>query len=354
MAKTYWAGLDIGLVTTRLCIIDETGETVHEADCASDVASVRKELSLFRRRRKSLRIGMEAGLGVHLARGLKDLGYDVDIYEARQLSKFLRLRRNKTDAGDANGIAQAGRLAAPMVAKVHLKSVAAQTLATRLALRRHLVRSRTAAFRVLNSQLEVLGGRLPCSTRSAAFGKEVEKRLRKLFGTRPSPLATDLRALLARCDRLVAEQEALDLDLKQQASSDELCRRLMAIPGVGPICALTFTAAVSEPGRFRHSADVGAYLGLTPRLRQSGLSRKTGRISRMGHRGARTLLVQSSIHFMRSADPGLALHAWASAIEQRRGRGKARVALARKLAAVMLAIWKTGDAFHPRLVGVPA
>ena len=344
-----WAGLDIGSETTSICVIDDTGNVVREGECSTDLRCVRREIASFRRRR-SLNIGMEAGVGIHLARGLRDLGYSVEIYEARQLSKFLRLRRNKTDAGDANGIAQAGRLAAPMVSKVFLKPIDCQELASRLAIRRHLIRARAAAFRVLCCHVELFGGRLPRRVQTASFHANAEAQLKKLFGLAPSPLASQLFELLAHCEALVEQQRALDLDLNAEAQANPVCRRLMAVPGVGPICALTFYAAIGDPFRFRHAADVGSYFGLTPRLKQSGFSRKTGRISRMGHRYARGLLVQASMHFMRSADPHLALHAWASAIALRRGRGKSRVALARKLATIMVAMWKKDEPFRPQLL----
>jgi transposase len=171
---------------------------------------------------------------------------------------------------------------------------------------------------------------------------------------RPSPIATELRELLAHCEQLLSRQYAQDRELKQLALENDVCRRLIEIPGVGPICALTFYAAISEPQRFRRSADVGAYLGSTPRIHQSGLTRRSGRISRMGNKDARHLLVHAAIRYMMCADPEAALRTWTANIEQRRGKGKSRVALARKLATVMLAIWKTGDVYRPKLVGAAA
>ena len=102
MAKRLWAGLDVGVETTKVCVIDEAGEVLHEAVCATNVKSVHKEL-VFLKRRKSATVALESGMGISLARGLRSLGYSVDIYETRQLSGFLKVRRVKTDAGDANG-----------------------------------------------------------------------------------------------------------------------------------------------------------------------------------------------------------------------------------------------------------
>ncbi len=112
-------------------------------------------------------------------------------------------------------------------------------------------------------------------------------------------------------------------------------------------------AAVGEPGRFRRASDIGPYLGLTPKLHQSGLAQRSGRISRMGNSMARALLIQASLRFMRCCDPQSRFRAWTSEIESRRGRGKSRVAPARKLATVMVAMWKKGTAFDPQPVLAP-
>jgi transposase len=347
MAHKLWAGLDVGAETTSICVIDEAGDTVREATCPTTVACVAKELA-FLRRRRCASVGLESGLGFHLAHGLRDRGYTVEMFEARQLSKFLRVRRNKSDAGDANGIAQAGRLAAPLVSRVFLKSFEGQALLARLKIRRFMIRERNRSYCVLCRQLEQFGGRLRVHVRSKFLRDAVEAEIARLFGKTPSPLTIDLRRLLDHCTGLVEEEEEFNRELKDLALQSDVCRRFMEIPGVGPICALTFTAAIDEPARFKKAVNVGSYLGLTPRLHQSGLSRKTGRISRMGNREARHLLVQAGIHFMRSTDADDVLHSWTQAIELRRGKGKSRVALARKLATIMIAIWKTGDHYRPQ------
>jgi transposase len=306
------------------------------------VKSVHREIRWLKRRR-SARVGLEAANAVSLARGLRRLGYSVDLYETRQLSKFLAVRRNKTDAGDANGIAEAGRLGASLVSKVHLKSLECQTLQSRLMIRRHLIRQRAASVSLLCRQIELFGGRVRRSTTSMRLREKVEAEIKKLWAS--SPFTLELNYLLDHCERLVAYQYAIDRELKHLASGNDVCRRLMEIPGVGPICALTFYAAVEDPSRFRHSTDVGAYFGLTPKVHQSGLTLRFGRISRMGNTAMRTLLVQSSIGFMRWSSPGSELRDWATAIERRRGRGRAGVALARKLAVLMLSMWKNDQVY---------
>ena len=347
MPNRLWAGLDVGIVTTNVCVINDLGEVLHEAACPSLLKNVHRELAFLRRRRHA-RVGLEAATGMTLARGLRSLGYSVDIYEARQLSKFLRIRRNKTDSGDARGIAEAGRIGASTVSKVHLKSLDCQMLQSQLAIRRHLVRQRVAAVNLLARQVELYGGRLRWR-KLAHLRPDAEAELKTLFGKSSTPLTCELRHLIDHCEQLIIHQLAVDRDLKLWADENETCRRFMEIPGVGPLCALSFYAAVGEPSRFPRSADIASYLGLAPRIYQSGISCRQGRISKMGNKIARGALVGAATSFMRWSVPDSELRLWTLGIEQRRGRGKSRVALARKLAAIMLAIWKKGEAYAPRL-----
>jgi transposase len=157
--------------------------------------------------------------------------------------------------------------------------------------------------------------------------------------------------LLDLGEKLLIDQKAMDSELRRLSGQSDICRRFMQIPGVGPICALTFYAVVGEPHRFHKCSDIGSYLGLAPKVHQSGLTLRMGRISKMGNRTLRSLLVQSSVSFMKCSNPGTTLHAWALSVEQRRGRARARVALARKLATIMLAMWKSGEPYQPKLVG---
>ncbi len=346
MARKLWVGLDVGIETTKICVVDDLGQTLHEATCPTTVRSVHREIAFIRRRRFA-RVGLEAGTGINLARGLCALGYSVDIYEARALSNFLRIRRNKTDAGDARGIAHAGRLGAT-VSKVHLKSVECQSLASRLTIRRKLISARLQAVNLLGRQIELFGGRIGSCATPRQLRKKADQQIRHIFGQASSPFVSELRQLSRRCEELMIYQQDTDRDLRRLARAHDVCRRLMSIPGVGPICALTFYASVDEPSRFRKASDIGPYFGLTPTVHQSGLTSRMGRISKMGHTATRTSLVQASTGFMRWSGADDALHAWASKIEQRRGRPRSRVALARKLAVIMLAIWKSGRSYQPK------
>ena len=345
MTRKIWTGLDVGVETTKICIIDDQGEVLQEAACATSLPSVDQEIRWLRRRR-SARLGMEASSGSHLARGLRSRGYSVDLYETRALSKFLRLRRNKTDEGDALGIAEAGRLGATVVSKVHLKSFECQCLQSKLTIRRNLIRQRVALINLLCRQLELFGGRVSRSTRSMQLRPAVEAEFAKLFGKPAACPIDEFHQLLAYSEQLLAYQISVDRELRSIAAENDVCRRFLEIPGVGPICALTFFAAVGDPYRFSSSKDVGAYFGLCPTIHQSGLTCRVGRISRMGNVAVRSLLVQASMAFRRHRNADKQLLEWVAGVEQRRGKRKATIALARKLAIVMLAIWKSGDHFR--------
>jgi transposase len=200
---------------------------------------------------------------------------------------------------------------------------------------------------MLSRQLELYGGRIRDRS-TTNLRKNVETEIIRLFGKAANDLTRELRHLLEHCERLIEYQRTSDRELKRVASNNELCRRFMEIPGVGPMCALTFYAVVSDPHRFRCSADIGSYLGLTPKIEQSGLTRRAGRISKMGNSAARALLVGASIRFMRSGGEST-LRSWTLSVESRRGRRKSRIALARKLATLMVAIWKSGEHYQPRV-----
>ena len=169
-------------------------------------------------------------------------------------------------------------------------------------------------------------------------------RIKELVENLPD-LATLVEPLLI-VRRVLREQIAvLHRRLLAIARDDEVCRRLMTIPGVGPVVALTYRATADVPARFRNSRAVGAVLGLTPYKYQSGESDYTGAISKCGDEMMRVMLYEAAqILLMRSTQWSW-LKAWAMQVARRRGMKKAIVALARRLAVVMHRIWTDGTEF---------
>ena len=147
-------------------------------------------------------------------------------------------------------------------------------------------------------------------------------------------------------ETLCAAAEALTDDLKVIARESKLARRLMTVPGVGPIVALNFIALVDDASRFRRATDVGAFLGLTPRRYQSGETDWSGRVSKCGDAQMRGLLFEAATCLIRQVKRFSALKSWAVRLAGRKGFKKATVATARKIAVLMLTLWKDGTEFQ--------
>ena len=145
---------------------------------------------------------------------------------------------------------------------------------------------------------------------------------------------------------MTREVERLTKRVLDEVRVEPTCRRLMTVPGVGPLTALAFRATIDQPGRFRKSRDVGAHLGLTPRRYQSGETDVQGRISRCGDELARTALYEAAHSLLIRSTKWSALRAWGMNIAKRRGMARARVAVARKLAVILHRMWADGSEFR--------
>ncbi len=146
------------------------------------------------------------------------------------------------------------------------------------------------------------------------------------------PMLTILATMLRELDRLTKQVLVIVRD-------EKVCRRLMSVPGVGPITALAFRATIDRPDRFRHSRDVGAHLGLTPARYQSGETDIQGRVSRCGDELARTALYEAAHTLLVRSKKWSSLRAWGMTIAKHRGMARARVAVARKLAVILHRMW---------------
>lgn len=172
-----------------------------------------------------------------------------------------------------------------------------------------------------------------------------EERIYELIEGMPE-LAEILGSLLVARRKLRKEFAKLDRKVRDAAGSDPVCQRLMTVPGVGPIVALAYTSTIDVPARFRNSRAVGAVLGLTPVLNQSGESRRLGRISLCGDAMLRQLLYEAAQVLLTRVAKWSWLKAWAMNVAKRRGAKKAVVALARRLAVILHRIWSDGSEFR--------
>ncbi len=277
----HYAGIDVSLEQSSLCVVDATGRVVREAKVASEPEAL---IAWFRGLGTRLaRIGLEAGpLSQWLFAAMRDAGLAVELLETRHVRDAFRAMPVKTDRKDARGIAQLMRLG--WFRPVHCKSLPAQETRALLTARKLLQTKGLDVEMSLRGVLRGFGLKVgPTTPRSFAA------RIRELVEGHPT-LTAVADALLAARETLGEQLRGLEKRLRDQAREDGRARLLMTTPGVGVIVALTFVAAVDDPGRFRSSKAVGAHFGLTPKRYQSGETDLTGRISKIGDAGVRTAL----------------------------------------------------------------
>ena len=333
----HFAGLDVSVNETSVCIVDHTGRIVREVKVKSEPGALLQVLKNATYRFK--RIGLEAGpLSQWLYSALAEAGLPVICVETRHMRAVLKAQINKTDRNDARGIAQMMR--AGLYRSVHVKTLRSQKLRTLLTHRKLLQSKAIAIENDLRGTLRNFGLKV------GIVGKlKFEARIKELVENHPD-LAMLVEPLLV-VRRVLREQTAvLHRRVLAIVRDDEVCRRLMTVPSVGPVVALTYRATVDVPARFRNSKAVGAVLGLTPCKDQSGERDHTGAISKCGDEMMRVMLYEAAQILLTRTVKWSWLKAWAMQIARRRGRKRAIVALARRLAVILHRIWVDGTEFH--------
>ena len=285
------------------------------------------------------RIGLEAGpLSQWLFSGLAEAGLPVICVETRHMRAVLKAQINKTDGNDARGIAQMMRVG--LYRPVHVKTLRSQKLRMLLTDRKLLQSKAIAIDNDLRGTLRNFGLKV-----GMVGMAKFEARIKELVENLPELAVLVEPLLIVR--RVLREQIAvLHRRLLAVVRDDDVCRRLMTVPGVGPVVALTYRATVDVPARFRNSKAVGAVFGLTPSRHQSGERDRPGGISRCGDEMMRAMLYEAAQVMLTRTDKWSWLKAWAMKIARHRGMKKAIVALARRLAVVMHRIWVDGTEFR--------
>jgi transposase len=333
----HYAGLDVSIKETSVCIVDGLGKVVREVKVATEpeaIVAILAEESLLIER-----IGLEAGpLSQWLYSALAEADLPVICVETRHMKAALSAQLNKSDRNDARGIAQMMRVG--LYRPVHVKTLASQK-------RRMLLTSR----RLLQTKAIDIESDLRGTLRN--FGLKVgmvsttkfEARIRELVTDYPDLAGIAEALLIAR--RVLREQLGiLHRQLLATVRHDEVCRRLMTMPGVGPVVALTFRATVDVPARFTSSKAVGAVFGLTPRRYQSGEIDRMGSISKSGDAMMRTILYEAAQSMLTRTIKWSWLKAWGMKIARHRGMRRAIVAVARRMAVVMHRMWVDGTEFR--------
>jgi transposase len=334
----HFAGLDVSLDETTVCVVGEEGRIAKEARVPSEPEAL---VTFFQGLGLAVeRIGLEAcSLAAWLHEGLAAAGLPVVCIETRRAkAAMVGAMPNKTDRNDARGLAQIVRTG--WYRAVHVKSPACRSWRALLAARRLVLNKLRDVENGLRALLREAGLKLGTPAR-----KEFAARVRELVGADPV-LSASAEPLLAIVAAMVGELARLTRRVLEIARAEPVCRRLMGVPGVGPLTALAFRATIDRPDRFRRSRDVGAHLGLTPKRYQSGETDIQGGISRCGDELARTALHEAAHSLLVRSRKWSALRAWGVQVAKRRGMARARVAVARKLACVLHRMWADGSEFR--------
>jgi transposase len=326
----HYAGLDVSLKETSVCIVDRAGQVVREVKVATEPEAILAILAE--------RIGLEAGpLSQWLCSELAEAGLPVICVETRHMKAALSAQVNKSDRNDARGIAHMMRVG--LYRPVHVKTLASQK-------RRMLLTGRQLLqAKALDIESDLRGTLRNFGFKVGMVGTvKFEARIRELVADHSDLVAIVEPLLIAR--KVLREQlGVLHRQLLAAVRHDEVCRRLMTMPGVGPVVALTFRVTVDVPGRFTRSKAVGAIFGLTPRRHQSGEIDRTGGISKCGDAMMRTTLYQAAQVMLTRTNKWSWLKAWGMKIARRRGMKRAIVAVARRMAVIMHRMWVDGTEF---------
>jgi transposase len=337
----HYAGIDVSLECSSVCVVDGGGKIVREAVVLSEPEAL---IGWFNSLGFGLaRIGLEAGpLSQWLYAAMKQVGLAVELLETRHVRDAFKAMPVKSDRNDARGIAQLIRLG--WFRPVHCKSIGSQEVRAVLTARKLI---QTKLLDVENSLRGILRG----------FGLKVGKTTARSFAGRIQELVKGHpnleaigEAMLAVRTVLLQEFNAFEKRVRAMARSDTRTKLLMSTPAVGPIVALTYAAAVDDPTRFKSSKQAGAHYGLTPKRYQSGETDRSGRISKIGDPAVREALYQAAHVMLTKPTRGCAqLKSWATRIAKRAGMNKAKVALARKLAVILHRMLANGTPFNADL-----
>jgi transposase len=333
----YFAGLDVSLNETSICILDQDGTILREGKVTTEPAAIDTFLRAAGVSFK--RVGLEAGtLSAWLCHNLLDTGWPVICMETRHAKAALQAQTMKTDRNDARGLAHIMRTG--WFRAVHVKSVESQKLRVLLNNRRCLLDKRIDIELQIRGTLKVFG----LKTGKVATGN-FEQRIRELVEA-DAQLLFCVEPLLEVRRHLREQFRILDSAIRAVVKEDPVCRRLMTIPGVGALTALAFKTSIDRPERFAHSRDVGVALGLTPRKYASGEVDYDGRITKCGDVVARSHLYEAAKVLISRVTRWSSLKVWGLRIAKRSSMKNACVAVSRKLAVIMHRMWIDGSEFQ--------
>ncbi|MCP4370939.1 MAG: IS110 family transposase [Deltaproteobacteria bacterium] len=333
----YYVGLDISQELTAICIVDEEGTIKYEDMVPTEPDDIITYLNSTGE--EYGRVGMETGSFSHwLYHALHDAGLPIVCMDARHAHAVMKAQIAKTDKNDARGLAQMMRTG--WFKATHVKSAESQKIRVLLNNRSCLNSKRIDIENQIRGTLKVFGLKTGKVTKV-----QYESRIREMIENDPE-LQSYIEPLLHSRQVMVSQVLVLEKQIRRMAKNDDVCRRLMTIPGVGPIIALLYKATVDNPYRFTRSNTLGVHLGLTPRKYASGEIDYDGHITKCGDTALRTHLFEAAKVLISRSGRWSTLKAWGLQVAKRSSMKNACVAVARKLAVLMHRMWVDGSEFR--------
>ncbi|HEY1159233.1 MAG TPA: IS110 family transposase [Terracidiphilus sp.] len=332
-------GIDLGDRSSRYCILNQDGEVVQTGSVATTKKDLNRVFGALRHSRLALEVGTHSPW---VSRHLKALGHEVIVANPRR-TRLIAESSNKQDRLDAETLARLARVDPKLLFPIRHRGEEAQADLAVIRVRAALVEARTRAINTARGLTKSFGERLrKCDAHSV--NEELAQDLPPVLKAVVAPLLEQARELSAR---IREHDEALRKIARERYPETAL---LTAVYGVGVLMALTFMLTLDDPHRFQRSRDVGAYLGMRPRRRQSSGSDPALGISKEGDVYLRRLLVQGAHVILGRHGADSDLRRFAQKLAARGGKGakkKARVAVARKLAVLLHHLWVTGEVYEP-------
>ena len=333
-------GIDVHKRESQICILTPEDEMIERR-----IQSTRQQFTAMFADRPPARVLLEATTESEwVAQTIEGLGHEVIVADPNYAPMYPeRRRRVKTDRRDARMLAEAARLGSYRPA--HRVSAEQRQVRRQLLVRDLLVRARGRTISLVRTLVRSDGLRVRAGD-ADQFGRYV-KALEL-----PDELLATIAPLLALWEQLTAQLAEADAQLEATVASNPVVQRLTTAPGVGPVIATAFVATLDEAGRFGGAHQVESYLGLVPSEDSSADRHRRGHITKAGNPRMRWLLVQAAWAARRSRRADAAdLRAWANQLATRRGARIASVALARRLAGILFAMWRDQTTFHGAHVG---
>ena len=338
--KNYTIGLDLGDRRSTYCLLDAAGKI--EAEDA--VATSRECFEALSARYPGAVITMETGThSPWVSRLFEARSHKVYVANARKV-RAISSSNTKSDQEDARMLSRLARADPTLLSPVKHRSEDGQRALVQIKVREALVRSRVNLMNSVRFLLKSLGLPMPSGVKAGSFVKKV----RAVLDTSTCALVEPLLKMLETLDEGVDDCDAR-LE-KLAAERYPLAARLQQVPGVGPLTSLCFVATLETPERFKHARAVGPYLGLVPRRDQSGDTDKQLSITKAGNTALRCLLVNCAHYIMGPFGPPSDLRSAGLKLCERGGKSakkRAVIAVARKLAILLFALWKSGADYRP-------